>query len=192
MVNSRVDFSLPLITGLPRSLRSLAMTQVVLTPLDKGGKRRGDYLSEENPTTADAVPLPLTREVKRAFTLAEVLITLGIIGIVAALTMPAVIGNYKKRVVVTRLKHFSSMWKQAIRMAEVEHGETKYWDGFTNEDPDAMLESYNKYLAKYIKTVDMHKTPKGIAFELANGSGFHLRKYGYNGTWLGNLYLVFA
>ena len=33
---------------------------------------------------------------KRAFTLAEVLITLGIIGIVAALTMPTLIGNYQK------------------------------------------------------------------------------------------------
>lgn len=33
----------------------------------------------------------------RAFTLAEVLITLGVIGIVAALTMPAVIGHYKKK-----------------------------------------------------------------------------------------------
>ena len=31
-----------------------------------------------------------------AFTLAEVLITLGIIGIVAALTMPSLIANYKK------------------------------------------------------------------------------------------------
>lgn len=33
---------------------------------------------------------------KKAFTLAEVLITLGIIGVVAALTMPTVIQNYKK------------------------------------------------------------------------------------------------
>ena len=31
------------------------------------------------------------------FTLAEVLITLGIIGIVAALTIPALIGNYQKQ-----------------------------------------------------------------------------------------------
>lgn len=31
---------------------------------------------------------------KTAFTLAEVLITLGIIGIVAAMTLPSVIGNY--------------------------------------------------------------------------------------------------
>lgn len=36
---------------------------------------------------------------KKAFTLAEVLITLGIIGVVAALTMPALIANHRKTVV---------------------------------------------------------------------------------------------
>lgn len=39
-----------------------------------------------------------------AFTLAEVLITLGIIGVVAALTLPNLVANYKKQVLVTQLK----------------------------------------------------------------------------------------
>ena len=34
---------------------------------------------------------------KKSFTLAEVLITLGIIGVVAAMTLPSLIGNYKKK-----------------------------------------------------------------------------------------------
>lgn len=34
---------------------------------------------------------------RTAFTLAEVLITLGIIGIVAAMTLPSLIGNYQKK-----------------------------------------------------------------------------------------------
>ena len=38
-----------------------------------------------------------------AFTLAEVLITLGIIGVVAALTLPSLIENHKKQVIVSRL-----------------------------------------------------------------------------------------
>ena len=41
---------------------------------------------------------------KRGFTLAEVLITLGIIGVVAAMTMPSLIANYQKKVLVTQLK----------------------------------------------------------------------------------------
>ena len=34
---------------------------------------------------------------KKGFTLAEVLITLGIIGVVAALTLPSLITNYRKK-----------------------------------------------------------------------------------------------
>lgn len=127
-----------------------------------------------------------------AFTLAEVLITLAIIGIVAALTLPNLIYSYKKRVIETRLVHFSSMFRQAIQMAEAEHGETTTWDTIPINDSDAMLASYNKYLSKYIKTVEYHKTPKGIAFALPNGSGFHYRKSANADTWRSNLYLTFC
>lgn len=41
---------------------------------------------------------------KTAFTLAEVLITLGIIGVVVALTMPTLIQNHKRQENITRIK----------------------------------------------------------------------------------------
>ena len=41
---------------------------------------------------------------KFGFTLAEVLITLGIIGVVAALTLPSLVTNYQKQVTVNKLK----------------------------------------------------------------------------------------
>lgn len=41
---------------------------------------------------------------QKGFTLAEVLITLGIIGVVAALTLPALIQNHKKSETTARLK----------------------------------------------------------------------------------------
>ncbi len=41
---------------------------------------------------------------KYGFTLAEVLITLGIIGVVAAMTLPNLIANYRSKVAVTQLK----------------------------------------------------------------------------------------
>lgn len=50
----------------------------------------------------------------RAFTMAEVLITLGIIGIVAAMTLPSLIGNYQKKQTAIQLKKFYSIMQQAI------------------------------------------------------------------------------
>ena len=64
----------------------------------------------------------------KSFTLAEVLITLGIIGIVAAMTLPIVIGNYKKQVVSSRLKKFYSIMNQAILMSENDNESIEYWD----------------------------------------------------------------
>ena len=62
---------------------------------------------------------------KKAFTLAEVLITLGIIGVVAAMTLPSLIQRNNNKVVETRLKKFYSAINQAIMMAEVDYGDKK-------------------------------------------------------------------
>ena len=51
---------------------------------------------------------------KEGFTLAEVLITLGIIGVVAALTLPSLIQKNNNKVVETRLKKFYSTMNQAL------------------------------------------------------------------------------
>ena len=65
-----------------------------------------------------------------AFTLAEVLITLGIIGVVAALTLPALIANYQKQVIKEQFKVAYSLVQQAWKKAEVDFGakpECYYW-----------------------------------------------------------------
>ncbi len=53
---------------------------------------------------------------KVAFTLAEVLITLGIIGVVAALTLPSLIQNYQKQVYVNQLKKSYSTLSNGFRL----------------------------------------------------------------------------
>ncbi|MDR1326987.1 MAG: type II secretion system GspH family protein [Heliobacteriaceae bacterium] len=83
------------------------------------------------------------------FTLAEVLITLGIIGVAAALTMPSLVQNYRKRVVETRLAKFYSVMNQAVKLSEVENGDKEEWEQIPT-DKDELSEWYDKYLAKYI------------------------------------------
>ena len=58
-----------------------------------------------------------------AFTLAEVLITLGIIGIVAALTLPALITRNQNKALETSLKKNYSALQQALDMYQAHHGE---------------------------------------------------------------------
>ena len=43
-------------------------------------------------------------KINYGFTLAEVLMTLGIIGVVAAMTMPSLIANHQEKVTVTKVK----------------------------------------------------------------------------------------
>ena len=58
---------------------------------------------------------------KAAFTLAETLITLGIIGIVSALTIPSLIANYQKKVTAERLKQAYTVIYNTIRSVENEN-----------------------------------------------------------------------
>lgn len=68
---------------------------------------------------------------RQAFTLAEVLITLGIIGVVAAITMPSLIGNYQKVVLKNQFKKSYAVMANAIKKAEADleySPQCFYWD----------------------------------------------------------------
>ena len=68
---------------------------------------------------------------KAAFTLAEVLITLGIIGIVAAMTLPTLIQNQQEKEKVVRLKKAYSVLNSAIQRAITEDGPISSWSGIS-------------------------------------------------------------
>lgn len=71
---------------------------------------------------------------KLAFTLAEVLITLGVIGVVAAITIPGLITSYNKKITETRLAKFYSVFNQAIRLSVAENGDVDTWDDYWDND----------------------------------------------------------
>ena len=83
---------------------------------------------------------------QKGFTLAEILITLGIVGVVAALTIPTLISNYLQKQVVIQLKKTYSVLQQAVRMASDEYGDCEGWD-YTLEQNAFM----NQYFVPYIK-----------------------------------------
>ena len=59
---------------------------------------------------------------RSAFTLAEVLITLGIIGVVAAMTLPSLVNNYKEKELVSRTKKLYSNVQNAVLLAQKDLG----------------------------------------------------------------------
>ena len=106
---------------------------------------------------------------KCAFTLAEVLITLGIIGIVAALTMPALIADHNNRVVETRLQKFYSSMNQAIRMAELEYGDRDVW-WVDNTDYNSQKAWCEKYIIPYMNVIKTGKVGDYYTIYFADGS----------------------
>lgn len=137
---------------------------------------------------------------RKGFTLAEVLITIGIIGVVAAMTLPALVGHYRKVEAASRIKKFYSAMQQAIVMSEAVNGDSKEWvkadvqlDSDGNIDYDAQGEVskdfFMQYLAPYFKytkiisgknTVEEDGTKSGTytAVYLADGSSVQF----YNGV----------
>lgn len=97
------------------------------------------------------------------FTLAEVLITLGIIGVVAAMTLPSLVGKYKEKQHISQVKKAYSVLSQAFLMAKNEYGSPENWglkDSNTGETDDEGNPVYDyanssvivrNIFAKYIK-----------------------------------------
>ena len=83
---------------------------------------------------------------KHAFTLAEVLITLGIIGVVAAMTMPTLIANQKEKETVAKLKKMYSVLSQAYLLSVEKYGTPDEW-GFGNRDAGSSTEDDTDYVA---------------------------------------------
>lgn len=95
----------------------------------------------------------INRRYKLAFTLAEVLITLGIIGVVAAMTMPALLSRNQERVTVTKVKKFYSVMNQALLMAIKDYGYVDEWS-FANDKDDEdsnVSDKFVSYIKPYLK-----------------------------------------
>lgn len=97
---------------------------------------------------------------KFGFTLAEVLITLAVIGVVAALTLPAAITNHRKKAAAAKLVQTVSILEQAIKRAEADKGPYNDWDcqdGDARYYGDIYLGGYGRgclaELVPYIKGV---------------------------------------
>ena len=86
---------------------------------------------------------------KKSFTLSEVLITLVVIGIIAAITVPNIIQQNKRTRVETQLKKFYSTMSNAVRLSEIQNGISTAEVEF-NGGKDAGEKFFKEYLAPYL------------------------------------------
>lgn len=90
-----------------------------------------------------------------AFTMAEVLITLSILGVVIAMTLPSVVGKYQKIVATTQLKKIYNVIYNAYLMSVETNGESQGWmfpmtpEG-TTVNKEQVEFFYNLYFAPFL------------------------------------------
>src|SRR5574344_312840 len=123
---------------------------------------------------------------KIAFTCALPILTLGIIGVVAALTLPALIENHEKKVTATRVKVAYSSLMQAIQRSEADNGDFKEWNLAQSQNT---LENtklvFDEYLKPYFSGLNFCSTGgysrcgaavsgSGYNYAFNNGVGFSI------------------
>lgn len=99
----------------------------------------------------------------KAFTLAEVLITLGIIGVVAAMTIPNLIAKLDQNGKISKLRKAQSIINQAIKLSVNENGDYEGWDN-TLRTKDYV----QTYLAPYMKIAVWCDTAQKCGYKTAN------------------------
>ena len=109
---------------------------------------------------------------KRGFTLAEVLITLGIIGIVAAMTMPALIQKQIEKDVVVSLKKNYSVLNQSFLVAYNNFGETDNWFEANTTSYDIL-----KKLTTNLDVIELKNNGPENKYKMINGNNIPLTDY---------------
>lgn len=91
---------------------------------------------------------------KPGFTLAETLITIVVVGIVAAVILPVMIQHYRRQVIINQLKKSYSILGQAINMAVKDYGNTDKWELQNSlSTVQGHIEYADKYIAPYLKVM---------------------------------------
>ena len=106
---------------------------------------------------------------KKAFTLAEVLITLGVIGVVAAMTIPALITAHNKHVIETKLFKLHSTILQGIRMAQANSDGSFSLNKPGNFSWDRSKTVFEEHFSSVFKV--SHTYPKGKIFHAYSADG---------------------
>ena len=144
------------------------------------------YLSNFSDTVFSRFTSHFSRK-RTAFTLAEVFITLGIIGIVAALTLPTLTSRYQEKVFITRLEKTYSILVSAYKLAVEENGSSTGWGLSFDEDGATLLAEKMKPYLNVTKDCGIDKKQMCLPDRYYDYKGQFLN---YAGTQANSAYVV--
>ena len=118
---------------------------------------------------------------KSAFTLAEVLITLGIIGVVAALTIPTLISKHQKKVQVTQLKKTVNTVSNGMKKILADNEVDSLHDTWLYEHLTSVYvqPKFNDYYKQYFNIVGTGMVSHSWKYSAIEGSGGFTYGAGY-------------
>lgn len=125
----------------------------------------------------------LTLRKALAFTLAEVLVVLGIIGVVSALTLPNLGQNTGNKETVAKLQKVQSELNDALGRAQAEYGPVKTWFRGGNYADATLRNRFNDRIEEFLKVSKTCESNKSGCFTNTSPKNFR----GASTTLLWNL-----
>jgi len=129
----------------------------------------------------------------KAFTLAEVLITLGIIGVVAAMTIPTLLANTKAQQYRSRFKKTISTLSQAARMSDAQYGfdyagiVKPCGDSYATENPETVMTvcsllngTLTGFTVQKLSDLKMNKNGNSVKYTVEKGDFLNRGAYMLN------------
>ena len=142
---------------------------------DKANKRNNE-LCEPVPRVAESQVFKIPHQVRDdiesnlnirkalAFTLAEVLVVLGIIGVVSALTLPNLGQNTGNKETVAKLQKVQSELNDALGRAQAEYGPVKTWFSGGNYEGATLRNRFNGRIEEFLRVSKTCETNKSGCF----------------------------
>ena len=170
------SFNLSKVEGIPSPRGRFQLKKLTFpSPTAFFGRRGSDCRRGTSRTSTGEVRVGVKQKV--AFTLAEVLITLGVIGVVAAITMPTIINNIRAYQYQSRFKKVYSNIQQAFMLMKADMGIEHLGSYYANANVDEFYTRFPSYF-HVLKTFPYNH--KGFtATNYTNDYTF----YSENGDW---------
>ncbi|MBR6164224.1 hypothetical protein IKQ26_10120 [bacterium] len=105
------------------------------------------------------------------------MITLVIIGVIAAITVPTLINKMQREEVETKLKRFYSVMNQAMLSSKLENGDYSTWEwSLIDSTYEHKKEFFDKYLKKHLKymKVEQDTEMNRLVVYMVDGSIFSI------------------